>query len=531
MKVSLSSTIRMRQLLLPTIIAAVLFIPWLGEALFYSKGEPREAIVAVSMLDSGDWILPVSYGEDIPYKPPFMAWLIAICAIVFNGGVVNEFISRLPSALAAIALLVSTWRLIAAKFSTKAAWRVMLILATMFEFFRAAVACRVDMILTTCMIGGLYALYTAGGSPKRILWAILLFSGATLTKGPVGTLLPCLAFGVYSLLSGRNFLKTCFQLTLIALASFILPACWYWLAYQQGGASFGELAWEENIGRLTGTMSYDSHINPWYYNIITLLSGMLPWTVIIVIGAFYKRIRNIYSLKLIKSDFPLFCTCIFFTILIFYCIPASKRSVYLLPCYPFLAVGAGFLLGKLAETRLTRIWAIILAIISVIAPIILIIAQNVHIKGVALANPGFIGWTVAAMSSLAGLWWLFTRSTRANGLAGSIGLTYLVMIAYNSTYMPAAVNPKSDRHIAQTILNELPENAKIESEIPQDRLLRYYSLNFYLGDRIRRAETSTENRNEVWILTSEPNDSSESKLLTNRSADTRQPVYLVYPNN
>ena len=53
---------------LVAVAVCLLLLPWLGETLFYSKGEPREAIVAMSILDSGDWILPVSYGGDIPYK-------------------------------------------------------------------------------------------------------------------------------------------------------------------------------------------------------------------------------------------------------------------------------------------------------------------------------------------------------------------------------------------------------------------------------------------------------------------------------
>ena len=52
-------------------VSALLLLPWLGETFFNRKGEPREAIVAVSMLQSGDYILPVNYGGDIPYKPPF----------------------------------------------------------------------------------------------------------------------------------------------------------------------------------------------------------------------------------------------------------------------------------------------------------------------------------------------------------------------------------------------------------------------------------------------------------------------------
>lgn len=60
------------------IALVILWVPWLGETLFYSKGEPREAVVAVSMLNSGNWVLPVSCGTEIPFKPPFLAWLIAI---------------------------------------------------------------------------------------------------------------------------------------------------------------------------------------------------------------------------------------------------------------------------------------------------------------------------------------------------------------------------------------------------------------------------------------------------------------------
>ena len=56
------------------LVLIVTFVPWLGDTLFNTKGEPREALVAVTMLNSGDFILPESYGADIPYKPPFLAW-------------------------------------------------------------------------------------------------------------------------------------------------------------------------------------------------------------------------------------------------------------------------------------------------------------------------------------------------------------------------------------------------------------------------------------------------------------------------
>ena len=62
------------------LLSMLLLLPWLGETWFNSKGEPREAIVAVTMLQSGDWVLPLSFGSDMPYKPPLLAWMIAAAA-------------------------------------------------------------------------------------------------------------------------------------------------------------------------------------------------------------------------------------------------------------------------------------------------------------------------------------------------------------------------------------------------------------------------------------------------------------------
>ena len=50
------------------LLSVLVILPFLGETIFYSKGEPREAIVAFSMLESGNWILPVNYGTNIAYN-------------------------------------------------------------------------------------------------------------------------------------------------------------------------------------------------------------------------------------------------------------------------------------------------------------------------------------------------------------------------------------------------------------------------------------------------------------------------------
>ena len=87
------------------LLSMLVILPFLGETIFYSKGEQRAAIVAFSLLESGNWILPVNYGTDIAYKPPFLYWAIAAISSLCGG--VSEYSSRLPSAIAFLAIFYS----------------------------------------------------------------------------------------------------------------------------------------------------------------------------------------------------------------------------------------------------------------------------------------------------------------------------------------------------------------------------------------------------------------------------------------
>ncbi|MDE7125613.1 MAG: glycosyltransferase family 39 protein, partial [Muribaculaceae bacterium] len=349
------------------IIAALILLPWGSRTHFNTKGEPREAIVAVSMLNSDNWVLPESYGHDIPYKPPMLAWCIAGASVLLNGGHVSEFTSRLPSALAAMALVILTFNWVARRRDTVTASLTALVTLTAFEVFRNAAICRVDMLLTFFIAGSIFYLDTEGFSRKRqavrIIIAIVLMGCATLTKGPIGALLPCLVTGVYRLLRRHNFFATFLKLTGYAVAAIGIAAIWYYAAYLQGGEDFLELAKEENIGRLTGTMTYDSHLNPWWYNIICVIYGMLPYTILALAALIplsrrsrhdrplenARRHTGIFSSRLNADSLLALCAAVL--TIGFYCIPSSKRSSYLLPAYPFMAFGIVLLYNRLTEMR------------------------------------------------------------------------------------------------------------------------------------------------------------------------------------
>ena len=184
------------------LLCVLVLVPFLGETIFYSKGEPREAIVAVSMLQSGNWILPVNYGVDIAFKPPFLYWCIA--SVSWLAGGVSEFTTRFPSAVAAIGMMLFFYRFVRKRLGEELAMLSVMLLLTSFEVHRAAVAGRVDMVQVACIVIALCMLYRWDEQgQRRFPWpAVLLMACGTLTKGPVGSIFPCMVTGVYLLMRG-----------------------------------------------------------------------------------------------------------------------------------------------------------------------------------------------------------------------------------------------------------------------------------------------------------------------------------------
>lgn len=512
------------------VAAAVLLVPWLGETLFNSKGEPREAIVAVSILHSGNWILPVNYGVDIPFKPPFLAWLIAVFAKIFNGGVVNEFISRLPSALAAVAMTVCSYRWAARTRTVRFSMFFALLVLTNVEVFRAAVACRLDMVLTACMVIAMYQMQRLVEDERlrfrfgRWVLVAVLLTCATLTKGPVGALLPCFIVGVYMLLRGRRFFPSLFKMLGLAAVAMILPAWWAYEAYLQGGEEFYGLMMEENIGRLLGTMSYESHENPVWYNFMTLAAGLLPWTLLALLSL--GALRRYRRAPL--SSAALFSVTAAVLTVVFYSIPASKRSVYLLPAYPFICYGLACLLETKITAPAVRRFTWIVAVLAVLAPAAVVASQFVDIPKFPVDSIVWWRWVFVALPVVAGVAWMANRHSPG---AHAVTIVWSLLLCYAAAVMPAVLNPRSDKAAAEE-LAALAGDKPVISLMPQKNV-RMYTINFYLDDRLRLApDVAGALRQPAGTVLLVPYGSDTTglgaaydyRLLRERSCDFRRPL-------
>ena len=96
------------------ILSVLLTLPWIGLGNFYTRGEPREALVAVEMLEQGNFILPFFQGE-FAFKPPMLHWLVALFSL--PQGYVSEITARLPSALACIVMCCAFYSFVSKRFS------------------------------------------------------------------------------------------------------------------------------------------------------------------------------------------------------------------------------------------------------------------------------------------------------------------------------------------------------------------------------------------------------------------------------
>lgn len=382
------------------VLAAAVSLTGIAEQPFYTKGEPREAMVVWEMAHGGSLVLPLRNGTEIPSKPPFFHWL-GLLAATLDGGV-SELTTRLPSALLSIVAVLLTYAFGAWTGRIRSGWLASVSLLLSFEWLRATRVARVDMTLTFFVFAALLCFAVMDRrrvTRGRLILFYASIVAATLGKGPVGIALPALVILVYAATSpvdGRpagwaglrarlgHVLQVGRDLQPLRGLAVVLAVvgAWYAAALWIGGNDFFvKQVLKENLFRVIDPERFDSgHAHGPLYFLPSFLLGALPWSLLAPAIAWWLwRSRPL-------DPTTRYLVVWFATVVAFFSLSSSKRSVYILSAYPAAALLFGRVLGpgpegegprRLAGWGMTA-GAIAVGVLGIVA---LILASGLPVAG------------------------------------------------------------------------------------------------------------------------------------------------------
>ena len=343
-------------------VCLVLFLWRLGAVPLIGLDEGLYSECAREMAAGGSWIVPTVSGQPFYEKPPLAYWLMATSIRAFGA---TSFAARLPSALAALALVALTVWIGTRLFGGRAGLLGGFALACSIMTAGLARMALLDMLFALVITAALGAfLLSHLGLASR--WWYLLFWGATglslLVKGPAGAVLIGVTVGVF--LSGKWRVESgkhpaafrCFPLStfsfppsvLVAgIAIFVLVAApWYVLVQRETGGEFlREFVIHQNLQRALGNDF--QHNMPFYFYLPTYLVGFFPWSVFVPL-AWVRQVR--WRPADAAGDASLFAATWIAVMLVIFSISRSKLPAYIYPVYPASAL----LIGRLWSEAMER---------------------------------------------------------------------------------------------------------------------------------------------------------------------------------
>ncbi len=354
---------------LPLLVAVALYLPGIGQRIIYAGDEARYAILARTMLETGDWLVPRISGEVRMTKTPLFIWSIA--ALSLPGGKVTELTAVLPAALSGIAGVGMTMLLARRMFGLRASLLTGFILATTWGYFWLARVALADMMVTFCVVAGAAAFWDAvadGGATRRLPMALFWVCVAVglAAKGPAGLmpLLPCGAFLVAEDgWAGLRKLRPVMGLFIVA----VISTSWAVGFASQREASYVETVLIEDFlrPRLVGWRHYLDLT----FAVEPITVGFLPWTPLLPVavrdGWWRADIGDGLRRKFRFLVFWALAYVVVMTLL------PHHRVRHLLPTFPALAVMVGWLWDRwAASARPTSlqlygwVWAVLAAALA-----------------------------------------------------------------------------------------------------------------------------------------------------------------------
>jgi 4-amino-4-deoxy-L-arabinose transferase-like glycosyltransferase len=303
------------------------------------------AEAAREMAESNNFV--TLYANNIRYleKAPLMYWSVALTYKIFG---VNEFASRLPIALATLALILTTLLIGRHLFDERTGFYSGLIISTCIGIYLFTRVMWPDVMLTLFLALAFYCFLRASEYEfAKPSWAYgIYFFGAlaVLTKGLIGAVFPAIIIVIYLLITGQIRYLLKLKLFTGTLLFLLVAAPWHLLAGFQNKTFFWFYFVNEHFLRYIGKRypaDYDTV--PKYLFFTLHLAWLFPWSFFLPIALKYfpYRIRHLHNEE--KSRLFLW---VWLTMIILFFSFSTSQEYYTMPAYPAFALLIAHAIGE-----------------------------------------------------------------------------------------------------------------------------------------------------------------------------------------
>ncbi len=270
-----------RSVLLVLAIWAAIYLPGLG-TLEIKGEEGRRILPAVTMLQTGNYLVP-QVGSD-PYftKPPLVNWLVAASFNIFNAR--NEWAARLPSTLCVLAVALAFALIARSALGAHGSLIAALIWMTNFGIIEKGRLIEIEALyVSLCGLALIFWLsWWREGRSRWLVWTVpWLFLGlGLLAKGPLHLVFfyAVIVSVLYRTGQLRTLMNPAHLLGLLLMVGIF--AAWAIPALQMMRESDVAHTWSRQLsGRLSGE---DFKLSGWLSNIPRGLGYFLPWTAVLL---------------------------------------------------------------------------------------------------------------------------------------------------------------------------------------------------------------------------------------------------------
>jgi|GEM_PF-688809 len=315
----------------------------------WTPDEPREAAIALGMIQHGNLIVPELAGQPFVEKPPLFYITASLFLRSLGPFLGNTAALRLVSACFGLFTLFFTYLIGRIYFDRQKALIAAGILATMIGFVHVTHWLLVDNALMFFITATVWALAKAYENNRfsYLPLAGILAAFAFLSKGMIGPLIIFIAWlGIFLPWLKQNGWQTCLSKINISFCAFhsagaiiaiIISTVWITAFALKGDPElFREWWWTNHFGRFTGTANQLGHISPWYYYFSVLPVYLLPWIAPFIAAIIFFLIK-IFRGEPMPNGARLFIFWVLGAFLLL-SLSATKRDIYLSALLPACAL-------------------------------------------------------------------------------------------------------------------------------------------------------------------------------------------------